>query len=342
VNERTPLPHKLEITCADMERFAALYIWDELEPEPRAAVEEHVAGCMACAARLAEERDFTLLAAQRKLEEPSVTLLAQCRSEFSDALDQREASGAWGRLRNLLRPKRWFSLHPAWSAAGCIVAGLVVGAMLPSLLRPPQPPAAGQSAGAPQAGATASPVSLNAAQVSGISMIPTSDPQHPGVEVRLVAERPEVMRGSLDDDDVRQVLLQVMQDTARFHSGLRMDSLDLLRNRADFSDVRQALCEVARNDKNPAVRLKALEALRGYGQDERVRRTMMDALQRDDNPGARMEAIRALRVLLEDPESPDQAEVLKVLQDRMNHDPNNGIRLESAAAIRQVGARARY
>lgn len=341
MNERTPLPHKLEITCADMERFAALYVWDELEPEPRAAVEEHVAACIACAARLAEERDFSLLAAQRQLQEPSVTLLAQCRSEFSDALDQQESSGIVARLRNLMRPKRWFSLHPALSAAGCIVAGLLVGTALPSLLRSPESPATPPSAAAPQPRA-ALPVSLEAAQISGISVIPTSDPQQPGVEVRYVAERPEVVRGSLDDVEVRRMLVQVMQDTSRFHSGLRMDSLDLLRSRADFSDVRQALCEVARSDKNPAVRMKALEALRGYGQDERVRRTLMDALQRDDNPGARMEAIRALAGLLEDPESPDQAEVLKVLQDRVNHDPNNGIRLESAAAIRQVGARARY
>ena len=177
--------------------------------------------------------------------------------------------------------------------------------------------------------------------IAGINWLPDGSGS-PSVELHLTAEKPLVVQGSLDDSDVKRVLTYVVQNGQRFDSGVRLDSVEVLRTRSGDRDVRRALCMAAHRDSNPGVRLKALEALRGLEQDEQVRQALLDALLNDANPGVRVEAINALRALAEKGGPLDDQRLVNVLRDRMRKDPNNYIRMQSAAAIRQLGPRGVY
>jgi HEAT repeat protein len=185
----------------------------------------------------------------------------------------------------------------------------------------------------------------------------------------LSAEQPVELNGDLDDSDVRTVLTYVVKNGERFDSGIRLDCLDVLKTRAEDTEVRSALLAAARKDQNPAVRLKALEALRDAGLDSEVRQALLEALKHDSNPGVRVEAVNLLVRSLEEaqtempavlpPQTPDmvggpvvQANVLaaasdgsigsviRALEELQHSDPSRYVRLRSAAALREISARS--
>jgi hypothetical protein len=326
--------------CKDFEGLVVFYVCDELEPAERETVEQHAATCGACAASLAREQQLMAAVNAHAPAEPSAVLLAQCRGELADELDDAAHVTLSRRIMAWLRPQTWFALRPAWSAALFVMLGIALGITLPRWLQNQE----AQSQGAMSASSVvvrppSDFSSEDLRSVDRINFVPGAGAVQPGVELFYRGDVPRVVTGSLDDGDVRRALIFVMQENLQFDSGLRLDSLEALRVRSNDAEVRGAFCRAARNDRNPGVRLKALEALRGFEQDAQVRKTLIDALLRDDNPGVRVEAINALRAAAAGP--PD-AELVKVLRDRMQNDSNSYIRLQSAAAVRQLGSHGQY
>ncbi len=334
--------------CRELEHLLVFYACDELDAGERAVVEEHTQQCSACATTLA--RELRLRQAIAGVEPPVAgsddLLLAQCRSELEEAIDDLDRKSARPRWLDALRPSRWivpsFVGHPALSAALLVLIGLVVGLGLPQWYRSET----GQLPGKPAVTVSASRLSdqdLQTMGMAGIDWVTDSASGSPSVELHLTAEKPLVVRGSLDDTDVRRVLTYVVQNGQRFDPGMRLDSVDLLRTRSADRDVRRTLCAAARKDDNPGVRLRALEALRGSEQDDLVRQTLMEALLDDPNPGVRVEAINslqgALRAIAEKGAVRQDERLVEVLRNRMQKDSCNYIRLQSAAAIRQLGPR---
>ena len=178
---------------------------------------------------------------------------------------------------------------------------------------------------------------LHTADVAGINVSPGDGSDLPQVELQMMAQEPLTVQGTVDNGDVKRVLLYVLRNNERFDSDVRLNAVDLLRERKDDPEVRSALCQAVRSDKNAAVRLKALEALNGAPPEDIVRNTLLDTLMDDQNPGVRVEAVNSLRQMAENGEVASDGRVLDVLRDRMQHDPNTYIRLQSAAAIRDLG-----
>ncbi len=331
--------------CEDFERLLVFYAWEELEATERTAVEEHVGKCTACAAALA--RELRLRQGLPGTEHPAGqldaagALLAQCRSELAEALDDAAGAPARPSLWGLWHPTSWFVFRPALSAALLVMLGVALGSLAPQWYRSRTSSPQGKPL-VVSASPRLSDQDLQTMGIAGINWLPDSGSGSPSVELHLTAEKPLVVQGSLDDSDVKRVLTFVMLNDQRFDSGVRLDSVDVLRTRSADHDIRQALCAAARKDSNPGVRLKALEALRGFEQDDAVRQTLLDILERDANPGLRVEAINALRVLADKDGPLNDRRVVEVLRDRMQKDPNNYVRMQSAAAFRQLGPRETY
>ena len=152
-------------------------------------------------------------------------------------------------------------------------------------------------------------------------------------------QQPVTVRGTVDDGNVKSVLLYVLRNNRRFGPDVRLNAVDLLRARSSDPEVRSALSQVVETDRDPAVRLKALDALDGAAPQDMVRNTLLGALEDDENSGVRVEAIDSLRRMAESGQIASDDGVLAVLRDRMDHDPNPYIRLQSAAAIRDLGSR---
>ncbi|MBI1750175.1 MAG: HEAT repeat domain-containing protein [Acidobacteria bacterium] len=325
--------------CNDFGRLAVFYACDELEPAEREAVEQHAASCASCAASLVRERRLIEAVASRLPAEPSAVFLAQCRGELADVLDDSSHLSLWRRFLGWLRPNSWFAVRPAWSAAFCIMLGITLGAMLPRWLQTEAPMTAREVV---RASDTPGLSADDFRKVNRISLVPGGEASRPGIQVHMFTQQPVVLTGTVDNSDVRRLLMYVVQNNQQFDSGLRMDSLEALRALSDDAEVRGALCYAARNDRNPGLRLKALETLRGFQREEQVHKTLLDALLRDNNPGVRVEAINALRAMADQPEGQPDAELVKVLRDRMRNDPNSYVRMQSAAAVRQLGPRTQY
>ena len=350
------------VSCEEYEHLLVFYVCDELEAGERAAVEQHIGGCAACAAALARELRLhqAMAAAERPAEQldPSDLLLTQCRSVLAEALDDAEAKRSRQGWLGGVRPANWlawlsrkllvrsFVRHPAWSAALLVLLGVVVGRLAPEWY----PTQSTQPLGKPAVTVSAAPrlsdQELQTMGVNNINWTLDNGTGTPSIEVHVTTEKPLVVQGSPDDTDVKRVLTFVMLNGQRFDSGVRLDSVDVLRTRSGDIEVRRALCAAARGDHNPGVRLRALEALRGFEQEDSVRQTLLDALVDDDCPGVRVEAINslvgALRAAGEKDAAPQDPHLLQVLRDRMQKDPNNYIRMQSAAAIRQLGPRETY
>jgi len=339
------------IRCEDIESLAVLHAGDELDAGARAELDAHLAQCPACAAVVL--REGHLQRAIASLEQPadsldrSGLLLAQCRSELAESLDDREARANRSARRPIFSPVAWWGAlrhtliyHPAMSMTVLVVAGFLAGVAGQRLrVAPPQ-------AVSPRAVITVSaspPITDQQLQSAGsahVAWVTPSGSRTPTVQVQLMSQTPMNIVGAPDDADVERALRFVLENGQQFDPDARLDSLDVLRTRAADPDVRRSLCAAARLDRNPGVRMKALEALQGFEQDPAVRQTLLDALQSDDNSGVRVEAVNLIVSALQSnhgPGAPDP-QTLDVLRDRLRNDPNNYVRLQSAAALRELGS----
>jgi len=341
--------HETIIRCEQIEQLAVLYACEELDPGACAALEAHGKQCPACAAVLL--REARIHRAIASFDQPADTLdrsgllLAQCRSELAEALDDKQARAdqpGWGAA---FLPAAWWTAlrgtlvyHPALSMAVLVVAGFLAGV-------------AGQrshvtSSVSPRPAVTVSTApklteqQLQSAGSANVAWVTPSGSQAPTVQVQLMSQTPMSIVGPPDDIDVQRVLTFLLENGQRFDPGVRLDSLEVLGTRSSDPDVRRAICTAARTDHNPGVRIKALEALQGLGQDALVQQTLLDALQNDSNSGVRVEAINLLVNALRANGQSGSADpqVLTVLRDRLRNDPNNYIRLQSAAALRLLGS----
>lgn len=337
---------------------------EELESAEHDRLSAHLAECPSCSESLERERELLALLAENHAE-PDAALLAGCRASLTDALDREEEGGWLRRAFGSLLPANWLTPRPAWSAAVLLLIGFSVGVLAPRLLRhqnlkapvnsnspvavasgsdSAQGAPADSSDANPSGNFAASPVDLRTADVAGIDVLPSDGvDDSPRVELQLRSQQPVTVSGTVNNDDVKDVLLGVLRNGERFCPDVRLDAVDLLRARNNDPDVRSALCHTVRNDRNAAVRLKALEALDGAEPEDAVQQTLLSALVDDDNPGVRIEAINELRELAAKGRvSSDDGHMLSVLRDRVQKDPNTYIRLQSAQVIRELGPREKF
>jgi HEAT repeats len=337
--------------CADYQPLLILSAaGGELEAAEQAGLAAHLANCASCVAALTRETEvLALLSAHRS--EPDAALLTSCRASLDDALDSEEERGWLRRVVGLRLPSNWLSPRPAWSAAMLLILGFAVGVAAPRWLLPTTAPAPSRNPIAENPATTSLPPAgdpapagfdLHSADVAGINVFPSGDDGLPRVQLQLKSQQPMTVEGTVDNDDVKGVLLRVLSGGERFCPDVRLDAVECLRTRSDDPDVRSALCRAVRSDRNAAVRLKALEALNGAGSQEIVRQTLLDALVEDQNPGVRIEAINALRDMAAKGQMDADGHTLDVLRERMRKDPNTYIRLQSAAAVRDIGPREKF
>jgi hypothetical protein len=348
-----------EIRCREIESLAVLYACGELDAETRAQLDAHVAACSSCAAVVS--REVRLQRAVASLEPPadsldrSGLLLARCRGELAEALDDRQASSGRSAWPAFLSPSAWWGAlrhtliyHPAMSMATLLVAGFlagVAGQRLPVapppmvVARPPAFTALSTPApSVPSAPPKVTDEQLRSAASAHVTWVTPSGSRTPTVQVELMSPNPMNIVGAPDDANVQRALMFLLQSGQRFDPDVRLDSLDVLRMNASDSGVRRTLCATARVDRNPAVRRKALDALQGFERDPMVRDALLDALESDADPGVRVESIHLLLSALQsNGGSASDPQAVGVLRDRLQNDPSATVRRHSAVALQQLG-----
>jgi hypothetical protein len=357
------------MNCAEVAPLLVFLSCNEVTAEEQAAIESHLAICAECRTQLAEVSEFqenlgTLPQAADELDRTG-TLLAQCRSELAETLDEMAAppveQASW---RPFSFVRRWMALRPGWSAAGLLAAGAILGVQLLQWLPTNDSDIKGKAVNV-SAASKVTDDQLAKMAVSGISFAPNADAAPGTVQVQLRAEQPVTLSGNLDDADMRRVLTYVVKNSDRFDAGVRLDCLDALKAKIRDGEIRGVLLDAARNDKNSAVRMKALESLREVASEEDVRDAVLATLEEDGNPGVRVEAINLLVRSLEMEgmpqvgpmpgqqgsdaplvermapatiaSDPSTQRVVRALEELQRHDASRYVRIRSAAALRQIG-----
>lgn len=307
--------------CKNFDEKIDLYLYDELTPSERQAVEEHAAGCEPCRARIESLRRIHALLGSREAVDISPELLVRSRLKLEEALDAEQLG--WRRLL-----ADWFPLLPGARAprAAAAVVILAFGFGLGWVLRPraAKPPSLESLPAVP------SVVGSGLGQISSISQV-LPDPKTDQVRITLNAEHHVTLDGSIDDPRIRQILIDAVKSYD--NAGIRLDTLNALKQKPDNPSVQDALLYALERDPNPGVRLQALKCARDMNWSGHVQDALTQAATQDKNPGVRVAAIDAL---VSHAVSQKDESLIPVLQGFADKDASNYVRIKALAAVHEL------
>jgi len=319
--------------CDTAQQNMILAGYGELHDEQMDGLEEHLAHCEDCRQEFAALKGFEAALAFHPMLEPSPNLLAQARLKLDEELDLIPPHGFLTRVRGLF----FGALANMQSAPALTTLLLGVGFLGGNFTYRFQVAHAAKST---RPVILMDPTNGVIANVSGIEKTPNSEI----VQVKYNRVVPETMEGSLDDPEIRKLLLMGL--TAGTTVGVRENSVSLLASeckaghrcsgstdKGDEGDgIRSALLVSLRYDKSPAVRLKALAGLEPYvSEDQRVRDAVLETLMNDSSSNVRSAAIGLLQPVQSD------SSVRQVLRTVSTQDENPYIRTASYQALQGAG-----
>ncbi|MGH9397442.1 MAG: HEAT repeat domain-containing protein [Terriglobia bacterium] len=312
------------MTCTEAQQNISLDLYGELAAPEREALEAHAAGCNACQAELEQTRRLHSLLSERATPEIAPDLLVRCRQDLEASLDHERYG--WRRL-----VADWSSLvfRPSRVAAALIL--VVFGFGLGWMIRPRAEhlnPAAQASNAAAQLASLASP---DLGTIGSISQV-SQDPQSDKIRITLNAEHRVTLEGSLDNPRIRQILVDTMKSYS--NPGIRLDTVNALKQNPGNPSVEGALLYALRHDPNAGVRIEALRSVPKMSWDPQVETALVEAIQQDQNPGVRVAAIDNLVKHALDER--DQA-MVPVLRNFARNDSNPYVRVKALAAVRELG-----
>ena len=163
------------------------------------------------------------------------------------------------------------------------------------------------------------------------------EPVSPGrVQIVLDETRQRVLSGSVDDEAIQRLLMTAAKDPS--DAGLRVESVDLLKNNSQSAEIRKALVYSLQHDPNAGVRLKALDGLKQFAEDPDTRSALTQVLLKDDNPGVRTQVIDLLVQKNSDRRHTDA--MVGVLQELMEKEDNGYIRMRCQRVLQEMNASA--
>jgi hypothetical protein len=313
--------------CEVAQSKILLYAYGELEDELTPELELHLGQCEGCKQELRGVMAMQDAMSLMPVLEPSPNLIARARVALDEALDAMPARSLTSRIVGT-----WFGWVGTVRTAPALAALLVGVSFLGGGFA-----ARYQDEHAPK---PKTAVILSSAQsgvvssVSGIVQTPDSDL----VQVSYNRVVPETIQGTMDDPQIKQLLMLATQNRA--DNDVRASSVSLLADQCrsgdcgsslDGSAVRKALMVSLRYDKSPAVRMKALEGLQPYvSNDSNVRDAVLETLMNDKNANVREAAINLLQPVQAD------SSVRQVMHTVSTQDQNPYIRNASRTYLRQV------
>jgi hypothetical protein len=323
------------MNCEQAEECIVLAVYGELPDEQAHQLELHLASCERCRAEMEAVAGLQKAMSVVPAVDPSPSLLARTRVRLDEALEAIPQSGFFlRRWQSFRRGAGRVASAPIMASAVLLMgacAGGWGGYHVGRRAVAPKHPALVAKSAAPAVPILAQ---LDAAQIARVSSV-TQETGTQELEVRFDRVVPETVFGTVDDPEIRRLLVAAARDHAdpRAHA----NSVNLLaqecRSGRECANgpVRNALMVALRYDRSAAVRQRALEGLQPYiAEDVGVRDAVLEALLNDPDPGIRTEAIGLLTPVEAD------SSVQAVLQTVANQDDNPYIRTVSREFLEQV------
>ncbi len=312
------------MTCEEAKKNLPLFLYGELSFDEEELVEVHIDECAACRGELAREK--AMFAALDGVElVPSPEALAESRAELRRRLALSGAALGAGQPRFWDKIREGFTIHFHFAPGIAQVAGaaamLVLG-FLTARVAPNSFLGSWRSAGMVE---------------PATSRVRYVEPVSPGrVQIVLDETRQRVLSGSVDDEAIQRLLLTAAKDPS--DAGLRVESVDLLKNNSQSAEIRKALVYSLQHDPNAGVRLKALDGLKQFAEDPDTRSALTQVLLKDENPGVRTQVIDLL--VQKNSVQRHTDAMVGVLQELMEKEDNGYIRMRCQKVLQEMNASA--
>jgi hypothetical protein len=331
----------MTITCDAARDQLALLLYGELGFDQEERIDQHLDSCAECRAAL--DRQRALHAAIDDLEvSPSPALLTSCRDALFETIDLQNAGaqGVHNAPLEIQGPSRqnegWWSqvlasfegLTTHWLRPAGAVALLAIGFMAARMIPAWGPMSAGSRNGANYSAMDLA--NLGAAQVRNVQ-----EDANGRVNILLNETKQRTVSGNLQDAAIRNLLMAAAKGSD--DPGLRAETVTILVNDANSSDVRNALVFSLENDQNAVVRWRAMEGLKAFTSDRAVQSALARVLQRDVNPGMRTQAIDLLTA---EPSPSIDREVVGVLQETVSREDDAYVRERAQRMLEALKASA--
>jgi len=299
--------------CEEARKTLPLLLYGELSFDEEERVQAHMDECEGCRAALGSEK--ALFASLDRAElSPGDDLLDDCRRELRERVAQAapRRTSLWDSIRQGFTIHFHFApgIQQLMGAAAMLALGFAGARLAPSVL-----------SGSWRGASVADPVASRVRYV---------EPLAPGkVQIVVDETRQRVFSGNLDDQAIQRLLLTAAKDPS--DAGLRVESVDLLKNKPQSAEVRSVLLTALQHDPNSGVRLKALDGLKEFADDPETRRALTQVLLKDENPGVRSQVIDLLI-------QHHTNAMVGVLQELMAKEDNDYIRLRCQKALHEMNA----
>jgi hypothetical protein len=316
------------MTCEEAKKNLPLFLYGELSFDEEESVESHIDECGDCRVALAREK--AMMAALDATEmTPAPGALDDARAQLHRRLSfmSREhaqipaahgsstavgGSAWWDKFREGFTIRFHFApgIAQVAGAAAMLVIGFFTARVAPNSFLGNW----GQ----------ASVLSPTTSRVRYVE--PTGSGR---VQIVIDETHQRVLSGNVEDQAIQRLLLTAAKDPS--DPGLRVESVDLLKNNSQSSEIREALLNSLQHDSNAGVRLKALDGLKQFAEEPETRQVLTHVLLQDDNPGVRTQVIDLL--IQKRPDS-----MVGVLQELMEKEDNSYIRLRCQKVLQEMNA----
>jgi hypothetical protein len=221
----------IQFTCDDKQTLIA-YLYGEIEPAVRNAVDAHLAQCGACAA------EVTALGDVRS----ELGLWVPPHAELDFAIVKKSELPA----SNVLRPARWWNTVPVWAQAAAAILVLAAGAGIANLQVQSGPDGFSVSTGWMRTPAVGAPAIREAEARDAEAWKPAlvALEQQLRSEIRTTREQatPVAARGPADEATVRRVQQLLAESEQRYQRELAARFIDFTRDinmqrRADMQSI---------------------------------------------------------------------------------------------------------
>ena len=307
------------MTCEEARKNLPLFLYGELSFDEEELVETHMDECVSCRTALAREKALFAALDQAEITPPPGQL-DQSRAELRRRLAETtlrsgvpvQGSSWWDKVRE------GFTIHFHFAPGIAQVAGAAAMLALGFLTARVAP---NSFLGNFHSASVADP---------GTSRVRYVEPLAAGkVQIVIDETHQRVLSGNLDDQAIQRLLLTAAKDPT--DAGLRVESVDLLKNDSQSAEVRKALEYSLEHDPNAGVRLKALDGLKQFAEEPDTRQVLTQVLLKDNNPGVRTQVIDLLVQRHTDA-------MVGVLQELMEKEDNNYIRMRCQKLLQDMNA----
>jgi len=323
-----------DLSCEAVRTQLGMVLYGELSFDEEEVVDRHLEGCAECRTALVHEREVHAAFDQVEVEPPA-SLLWESRQRLQEQIAAAQAVGS--------RPAGWFdqivdslTLRPSsnsgWLRSAGAMALLAIGFLGARVAPNLGPQIAGMSLADP-----------------GAQRVRSVEPAaNGGIQIVLDETRQRVISGHLDDQNIRVLLLSAAKDPS--DPGLRYETVGILNDRAQASEVRDILIYALEHDENAGVRLKAMDGLKPFVTQPEVRKALTGVLLSDGNPGMRTQAIDLLTQGVGESTSNTTSnttgalpgnldrDVIGTLQELMNRENNAYVRQRGQRVLQLVNA----